>query len=102
MTAPEDAIVARLDRLIALFRLVHADELTRTRERIHSDAANALILDLTEDGWVGAGKLRDEVSSKTGLKDRAARLWIAELFEIGALERDGGGPTTRYRSSGLV
>ena len=95
-------VVGRLDRLISLFRLVHADALAAARTRIRDDEANAAILDATDSRWVAAGTLRDQVVRKTGLKQAAVRARIADLVDAGALEREGGGPTTKYRSTGLV
>lgn len=100
---PETAALAwRLDTLIALFQIAHAPELGAARERIRADGANAAILDATESSWVQAGSLRDDVVLRTGLKQSAVRARIAELHAVGALERRGGGPTTEYRSTGIV
>lgn len=107
MSPPADdpataAIVSRLDRLIALFQLAHSGELAQTRARIRSDVGSAVILDLAEDGWIAAGKLRDAAEAKTKLKSTAISDRIAELVGMGALEKTGGGPTTRYRSTGIL
>jgi Fic family protein len=96
------AIVTRLDRLISLLRVVHSDELATARAGIRKDKANAAILDATDGRWAAAGTLRDQVVRQTGLKQAAVRARIAELVDAGALERQGGGRTTEYRSTGLV
>ncbi len=96
------AVVARLDRLISLFSIVHHEQLAAARDRIRGDSANAAILDATDGRWAPAGALRDGVVKRTGLKQAAVRGRIAGLVQTGALERQGGGRTTEYRSTGLV
>lgn len=97
----DDPIAARLDTLIALHRLTHRDALEAARNDILSDPVNREVLRRASK-WVGAGSLQTTVARTTGASTRTVRDRLAELLDQGLLERRGGGPTTEYRSSGLL
>jgi Fic family protein len=96
-----DAIVSRLETLIALTKLANRDALEAARARILSDAVNREIL-AGASKWVGAGVLQATVAKKTGASTRTVRDRLADLLAEGILDRRGGGPTTEYQSSGLL
>ena len=96
-----DEVVERLDRLTALMRIAHADAIERTRGKVRSDKLNAAILDGTRK-WTPAGKLRTTVLKKTGSGASTFGYRVAELLDAGLLEKRGGGPTTEYRTTGLI
>jgi hypothetical protein len=97
----DDEILARLDRLVAIQLLVHRETLESARASIRADPVNAAILDatskLTPAGTVVAG-----VKKKTGQSPATINRRIAALMDFGLVERQGGGPATQYRSTGLV
>jgi hypothetical protein len=90
-----------LDTLIALFKLAHREEIEAARTAIRADKVHAAILDGAKK-WTPAGKLKTAVTKKTGKGGTTFADRVAELLETGALEKQGGGPTTEYRSTGLV
>lgn len=60
-----DQIVERLDRLVAIMRLAHADALASASASVRKDKVKAAVLDACENGWVSAGKLQKLVMTKT-------------------------------------
>lgn len=100
MTA-EDEILARLDKLVAIQQLVHRDALESARASIRSDRVNTAILDATAK-LIPAGKVVTEVKKKTGQSPATIKRRIVALMELGLVERQGNGPATQYRSTGLV
>ena|ERR1041385_5561808 len=99
--ATNDEILARLDKLVAIQQLVHREALESARSSIRSDKVNAAILDATAK-LAPAGKVVAEVKRKTGQSPATINRRISSLMEIGLIERQGGGPSTQYRSTGLV
>lgn len=96
-----DEVVERLDRLMALMRIAHADAIERTREKIRSDKLNAAILDGTKK-WTPAGKLKTAVMKKTGGGASTFNARLVESLDGGLIEKRGGGPTTAYKATGLI
>ena len=102
---PDDSVAAittRLDRLISLMRIIHADEIDVARARIRADKPKAVILDACAGRWVSARALRDQVAKQTKLKERAIQLHLGDLWEWGALKRRGSGRSVEYRSTELL
>lgn len=99
--ATEEEILARLDKLVAIQQLVHREALEGARTSIRSDKVNAAILDATSK-LTPAGKVLAEVKRKTGQSPATINRRIGALMELGLVERQGGGPATQYRSTGLV
>jgi Fic family protein len=97
----EEEILARLDKLVAIQQLVHREALDNARTSIRADKVNAAILDATSK-LTPAGKVVTEVKRKTGQSPATINRRIAALMELGLVERQGGGPATQYRSTGLV
>lgn len=97
----EDDLGKKLDTITTILKLAHADAIARTREAVRSEPGKAAILDATSD-WTGAGPLVKTVTKKSGKAGRSVNRYIAELVELGVLEKQGGGPTTQYRSTGLI
>jgi Fic family protein len=97
----EQEILARLDKLVAIQQLVHRDALESARTSIRSDKVNAAILDATAK-LTPAGTVVGEVKKKTGQSPATINRRIGTLMELGLVERQGGGPATQYRSTGLV
>lgn len=99
--ATNDEIVERLDKLVAIQQLVHREALERARASIRADKVNAAILDATAK-LTPAGKVVSDVKKKTGQSPATINRRIGALMELGLVDRQGGGPATRYRSTGLV
>jgi Fic family protein len=97
----DEAILARLDKLVAIQQLVHREALESARSSIRSDKVNAAILEATSK-LTPAGKVLTEVKRKTGQSPATINRRIGALMELGIVERQGGGPSTQYRSTGLV
>lgn len=91
----------KLDTIATILKLAHSDAIAKTRTSVRSEPAKAALLDGASK-WTGAGKLVKAVAKKSGKSERSVQNYIAELLELGVLEKQGGGPTTEYRSTGLV
>jgi Fic family protein len=94
-------IVRRLDTMIAILRLAHREEIEAARATIRADKARVALLDGATD-WLAAGKLTSAVKAQTGQSPATINRRISELLELGLLEKQGGGPATHYRSTGLI
>ncbi|MGH2837902.1 MAG: hypothetical protein ACRDJY_06085 [Thermoleophilaceae bacterium] len=94
-------IVDRLDRLIGILELAHREEIEKSRQAIRSDKTYAAILALTAKE-APAGKLSKAVQQETTQSPKTVQRRIADLIEIGALERIGAGGNVKYRATGLV
>jgi hypothetical protein len=97
----EDAVITRLDAIIAILKLANRDAIDAARNEILADDVNRAILSSTSR-WVPAGTLQKAVARKTGASTRTARDRLADLLADGLLEKAGGGPTTTYRATGLI
>lgn len=95
-----DDIGRKLDAIAAILKLVHRDELDRARERVRSDKVYAAILDGTK-GWTSAAKVQAAAKKKGSARSTTSKK-IVELIDLGLLEKQGGGSTTEYRSTGLI
>jgi len=94
-------IIERLDTLISITRLAHADRIEQVRRETRADPINAAILD-SADEWIAAGALRSGVAESVGQSERTVVRRISELVSSGLLTQQGAGPTTKYRASGLI
>ncbi len=99
MTA-EDEIVQRLDKVIAILQLAHGDAIEESRLKIRSDTTYRAILDATRQ-WAGAARVQ-AAATKAGAARSTTSRKIAELIELGMLEKKGGGKAIEYRSTGLI
>src|SRR5437870_5616644 len=97
----QDAVVERLDRLISVLQLAHADSIARVRAAIRSDKVNAALLDASTT-WTAAVKLQTAVARETEASKRTIQERIADLVSRGLLEKRGATRTTEYRASGLI
>lgn len=99
--ASNDEILERLDKLVAIQQLAHREALESARVSIRADKVNAAILDATTK-LTPAGKVVTDVKKKTGQSSATISRRIALLMELGVVEKQGAGPATRYRSTGLI
>jgi hypothetical protein len=98
----QDAVLERLDSLMALLTLAHGDAIGRTRERLRSDPLNAVVLDITSEDWVAAGALVEAVKRETGRSPATVRRRVAELAAMGVLRSRGATSNRAYRARGIV
>lgn len=98
----DQAVIQRLDTIIAILRFAHSDAIGRVRDETRKDAVNASILDLTANGFVPIGQLKKSAGKSSGQSERTVQRRIGELLDLGALEVDGGGKAAMYRSTGLL
>ncbi len=96
-----DALADRLDRIIAILRVAHADKIDALRGTVREHPVDAAILDATQD-WTAGGDLRRSAAKKSGQSERNVTNRIAALIGLGALEKRGDGRATTYRSTGLL
>ena len=96
-----DANVDRLDKIIAILRIAHADRIDALRATVRTHPVDAAILDATEE-WTSAGDLRRTVAKKAGQSERNVTNRFAALIALGALEKRGDSRATVYRSTGLL
>ncbi|HZS30345.1 MAG TPA: hypothetical protein VFA37_03745 [Gaiellaceae bacterium] len=96
----DEEIVERLDQVIALLKIAHADAIETARKRIRADKVYAAILD-TAGKWSSAAKVHTAAKRKGSARSTTSRK-IAELIELGLLEKQGGGKTLEYRATGLI
>lgn len=101
MATNDDEITARLDKIAALLQLAHRDAIESARTSIRSDKVNAAILDATAK-LSPSRKVLADVKKKTGQSPATIGRRIAALVELGAVEKQGAGPATQYRASGLI
>jgi hypothetical protein len=95
-----DDIGRKLDAIAAILKLVNHEELGAARLRIRSDRVYAAILDSARD-WAGAATVQAAAAKKGSARSTTSRK-IVELIELGLLEKQGGGKSIEYRSTGLV
>lgn len=95
-----DEIGRKLDGIAAILKLVNHEQLDAARDRIRGDKVYAAILDSTKD-WTGAAKVQAAAAKKGSARSTTSRK-IVELIELGLLEKQGGGKTIEYRSTGLI
>lgn len=97
----DDAIVQRLDKLVAIMQLAHKEAIDQARDRILSDKANKAILDAASD-WTPAGTLKKAVMQKTKQSQPTVERRIADLVAQGVLDKQGGGGSVSYKTAGLI
>jgi hypothetical protein len=97
----DEAILERLDTIIALLHLSNMDAIAEARKAIRTDPVNAAILDFSTS-QVPAGQLKTAVAKKTKQSGPTINRRLAALVELGVLRKYGGGASTAYKSTGLI
>lgn len=98
----QEAVLAKLDTIIAIMQLAFKDRIDVARRDILSDAVSACILEKTAGDWIDAGSLRAQVAEETKQSERTVGRRIAALIGQRALDQSGSGPKIRYRATGLI
>ena len=102
MAEDNEAVLAKLDTIIATMQLAFKGQIDAARKQILADPVSAAILDKAATGWVDAGELRTRVAQETKQSERTVQRRIAALLAQRALDQGGAGPKLRYRATGLV
>jgi Fic family protein len=97
-----NALIERMDRIVAILKLAHAESLARTRERLHADTAKKAILEVVGEDWQGTKSVQERAAKTAGASERTIREHLGELVALGVLDRRGEARNTEYRSSGIV
>lgn len=100
--AADDEVLERLDRIVTLLEVGFADQIDKARAEVRTDPVAAAILDAVSDGWVGSGDIKRSVSKSAKVSEKTVQRALAALHERGALRVRGTGPTTNYRSAGVL
>lgn len=98
----DEAILERLDLLVAAFKLAYAPQISEVREQIRQDSVAASILDKASEDWVPAGDLQEETAQACGVTTRTVRKKLQDLVALGALRQEGSARSSKYRSTGLL
>ena len=98
----EADVIKRLDTMISILQLAYTDEIQSARTRIRSDVVNAAVLEAAEADFIGAGKLKTDIARATGQSAKTVQRRIGELVALGALEKEGSGPSVSYKATGLI
>lgn len=101
MTADE-AILQRLDLLVAVVKLAYAPQIAEVRQRVTEDAVAAHILEVTAEDWVKAGDLQAETAKACNVSKRTVRTKLQDLVALGALRQEGSARASQYRGTGLL
>jgi hypothetical protein len=97
----DDAVVRRLDLILATLQLAFESELDAARARVSSDPVSKAILDHTED-WIASTELQKKVAAKAKVSDRTVRDRLPDLVRRRILESGGSEARPTYRRTGLV
>ena len=87
--------------MISLLRISYRDPIEAAREELLSDRVKKEILTASRRGWIDAGALKKVAMAKSKASKPTVERRIAELLELGALERTGAGGHVTYRSTSL-
>lgn len=96
-----ERLEAKLDLLISLQRIAHRESILVVREEVLSDKVNAALMQSARRGWKEAGELKSLAAKSSGASKPTVERRIAELVELGALERLGSGAAVSYRATSL-
>lgn len=95
------AIEGKLDLLISLLRIAYREPIEAAREELLSDRLKREILVAARRDWIDSGALKKVAMAKSKASKPTVERRIAELFELGALERTGAGGHVAYRGTAL-
>jgi hypothetical protein len=97
----DDEIGRKLDLLITINKIAFRDAIERVGATIREDKVNLAILNATKR-WASPAQIHALVVRKNEASKRTVARRTEELLALGALEKQGGGPTTEYRSTGVI
>lgn len=85
-----------------ILRAVHRQELNSVKSEIMQDRVMAAILENLADGAMAAGELRERVAAAVNVSERTVHRRLADLQQLGVIERQGTGPGLEYYLTGLI
>jgi hypothetical protein len=94
-------VVERLDKLIALFRLVNATALSAAKDAALSDPVVKLLLKECPD-WRKAGELKSKVATIASTSEKTVQRRMQELVDEGVLIVRKDGQNLLYKDAGLL
>jgi hypothetical protein len=97
----EAEILERLDTIIALLNLAHAEPIGRARRELLGDPVAAAVLDTLFEGPLSAGELKQRVMTATKQSERTVLRRLATLVSQRVIQQLGSGSRTSYRATGL-
>lgn len=97
----DQEVIERLDTIIALMNLAFAEQIELARSQLMNDPVSAAILDSLATGPVSAGDLKERAAKASGQSERTVLRRVASLVAQRAIEQQGSGPRTTYRTTGL-
>ena len=98
----DDAVLERLDLMVATLKLAFSDEIAAKRDQVRSEPVSAAILDEATEKLVTSGELKTKVAAATNVNARTVQRRLQDLVALGALRQNGAGTATAYRSTGLL
>jgi hypothetical protein len=101
--APDNlsSLEAKLDLLISLLRIAYHEPIAQERERVMADKVSSAVLAASQREWIEAGELKRLAAAKGKASKPTVERRIAELVDLGALNRNGAGAHVRYRATAL-
>ncbi len=104
MTSELAELVRQVKLTNALLRMVHQDRLAGVAGQIKADPINKIVIEyLDTHGDVPSAVLKEAVAGQIPAGSmRTVGRRIAELENLGVIERSGAGNATRYALSGVV
>jgi hypothetical protein len=98
----EEDIVERLDRIVSLLSIAHADRVDTIKDALREDPVQAKILDVAKQDWVAAGELIASVIKDAKVSERTVQRAITSLESRSFLDSKGAGRSTSYRSAWIM
>lgn len=100
--AADDEVLERLDRIATLLEVGFSEQIERVRADVRKDPVAAAVLDAVSDGWKASGDIKRVVSTSAKVSEKTVQRALAALHDRGAVQARGTGPTTSYRSAGVL
>jgi hypothetical protein len=98
----DEALIQRIDRITTILRLANAEGLERMSKKLRAEPAKTAILDVVGSTWMPTKRLQDKAVAHANVAARTIRDHLAELVELGVLERRGEARSTEYRNAGVI
>jgi len=97
----DEELSEKIDKLIAMYHLVHATEIGEARTKAEADPVVKGILESSQT-WLSSGDLKSKVASLASTSEKTVQRRISELVSSGVLSTRREGTNLMYKSSGLL
>lgn len=97
-----DEVIDRLDQLILLFRAAFDEEIGAYRDQLRSDPVVDAILDWLGSDPIASGDLKRAVAKSADVSEKTVQRALLMLADRGVIRAHGQGPSTTYRSVGVL